>query len=220
MPRCQEGRDGDEGWGDDNSWWRKVVVWLVSGRPPRPDPIPEGPRAHSPPLSRFLAGLTARFLAACESPQLRARPAPASAPPTWPRDRTSTSPGRSAGFTSQSEPAEQLRSSASPNQRLLGSLAPPTPRPGAGSFLSLLPREAILTCRAQGFATRLVLPSPTPGPSSAQLLHDHAVPHLHTQMAEDLVTRITFPWRDSLGGSAGVQHRALTLVLRTAWKST
>lgn len=147
-------------------------------------------------------------------------PPPASAPPTWPRDRTSTSPGRSAGFTSQSEPAEQLRSSASPNQRLLGSLAPPTPRPGAGSFLSLLPREAILTCRAQGFATRLVLPSPTPGPSSAQLLHDHAVPHLHTQMAEDLVTRITFPWRDSLGGSAGVQHRALTLVLRAAWKST
>lgn len=104
-------------------------LWATLSAPAQP---PEGPQAHSPPLPRLLAGLTARIPAASAPTQRRARPTPAPAPaPRAPHVALGpdpwASPGGGAGLTSQLEP---LRSAVPPNQRLRGVLAPPTLRPG------------------------------------------------------------------------------------------
>lgn len=189
---------------------------FASDRPSRPPArSPHALTAAVAPLGRS-HGSGPRSLLVYPAPR---PPRPRAArPPRGPGTRPSTSPGGRAALTSQSEPAELLRSAALPNQRLRGSLAPPTPRPGlappcrSSSKKPSCPSELRVSPLAPRYLERKG-PHLHAGPSSARLLLDHAVPHLHTQMAEDLVARIPFPWGDSLGCSSGVQHRALTLSL-------
>lgn len=171
--------------------WGCSSLWATL---PAPTQSPEGPQAHSPLLPRLLAGLTARIPATSAPTQRPARPTPAHTPAPAARaphvalgPDPWASPGGGAGLTSQSEP---LRSTVPPNQRLRGSLAPPTLRP------ELAPPCRSSSTKLSRLAELRASPVVCHSTRSARSLNDHAVPLLHTQMAEDLVAGIPSPGGD------------------------
>lgn len=169
--------------------WGCGLLWKTL---PAPAQSLEGFQAHSPPLPRLLAALTARIPAASAPTQRSARPTPAPpprrAPPTWPWDPTLGHHLAAAPVS----PANQSRSVplCRPIRGCEGTWLRPRCDPGLLLLVALPPRSCPDSLSSRPRHSSAPRGRPSYSTRSARSLNDHAVPPLHPQMAEDLVPRI------------------------------